>query len=56
MGTSVTYPARQSLYDRTLREVSAADADFVLAQIALEPAAMDVDGIVARLGAAFPCP
>lgn len=55
-GTSISYPARESLYDRTLREISAADADFFLAQIALEPSAMDVDGMIARLRAAFPCP
>jgi hypothetical protein len=56
MGMSISYPARESLYDRTLREVSAADADFVLAQIAMDPASMDIAGIIARLDAAFPCP
>lgn len=55
-GMSISYPARESLYDRTLREHSAADADFVLAQIAMDPATMDVAGIISRLNAAFPCP
>jgi hypothetical protein len=56
MGMSISYPARESLYDRTLRAVSASDADFVLAQIAMDPATMDIAGIISRLDDAFPCP
>ena len=55
-GGSISYPARESLYDRTLRDVSVADADFVLAQIEMDPTTMDVAGLIARLDAAFPCP
>ncbi len=55
-GASISYPAREPLFDRTLRGVSAADADFVRGEIQREVAVMDVDGIIRRLDAAFPCP
>lgn len=56
-GTSVSYPiaARPSLFDRALRAASAADADFVAAQMMMS-APSDVDGIIAALERAFPCP
>lgn len=56
MGMSTTYPAGPSLFDRTIRAVSATDADFIAAEIAQPVADVDVDGIIARLDAAFPCP
>lgn len=56
MGMSTTYPAGPSLFDRTLRAVSATDADFVATEIAKPVADIDVDAIIARLDAAFPCP
>jgi hypothetical protein len=56
MGGSISYPAREPLFDRTLRAVSAADADFVRDEIQRDVASMDVDGIIRRLDAAFPCP
>lgn len=56
MGMSISYPARESLYDRSLREVSATDADFVRDEIQLDVAAMDIDGIIRRIDAAFRCP
>lgn len=56
MGASISYPAREPLFDRTLREVSAADADFVRDEIQQDVAMIDVDGIIGRLDAAFPCP
>lgn len=55
-GTSISYPAREPLFDRTLRAVSPADADFVRDEIQRDVAGMDVDGIIRRLDAAFPCP
>jgi len=55
-GTSISYPAREPLFDRMLRAVSATDADFVRDEIQHEVAAMDVDGIIRRIDAAFPCP
>jgi len=56
MGMSISYPAREPLYDRSLREVSATDADYVRDQIQLDVAAMDIDGIIRRVDAAFRCP
>lgn len=54
--SDVMYPAREPLFDRTLREVSPADADFVRDEIQREPGSIDVDGIIRRIDAAFRCP
>lgn len=56
MGTSVTYPAGPSLFDRTIRQRSAVDADFLASEIAKPATDIDVDAILARLDAAIPCP
>lgn len=55
MGMTTTYPAGPSLYDRTIRAVSATDADFIAAEIAKPVDMIDIDGIIARIDAAFPC-
>lgn len=56
-GTNVyTVAAQPSFFDRPLRAVDPAGADLVSAEIAEDPATMDVAEIVARLEAAYPCP
>jgi hypothetical protein len=56
MGMSTTYPAGPSLFDHTIREVDATAADFIRDEIAQAPDDIDIDGIISRLDAAFPCP
>jgi hypothetical protein len=53
-----TFPVAEqpALFDRSLRVIDPASADFVAAEIAREPSMIDVDGIAARLDAAYPCP
>jgi hypothetical protein len=54
---TASYPvgARPSLLDRALREASPAGADFIAEQMS-GPSPLDVDGIIAALESAFPCP
>lgn len=55
MGNMFNVAAHPSLFDRTLRSLSASAADYVAAEIVRDAAMIDADEIAARLDATYPC-